>query len=129
MEPDCKGCSDNGGGGGGGACCVLVTRAELMLLRLSVFRHPALTHHSPLIIWCSTEQLKSLVEMEGSGLVCLLADDAHEHLARLYGLARRVDEGLPLLRAVMGAHVREQGSALVTDPEKVCSTVRSCVCV
>jgi hypothetical protein len=32
---------------------------------------------------------------------------------------RRVEEGLPLLRNVMGNHVKEEGRALVNDPEKV----------
>jgi hypothetical protein len=36
---------------------------------------------------------------------------------------RRVEEGLPLLRNVMGNHVKEEGRALVNDPEKVsCAT-------
>ncbi|WIA11985.1 hypothetical protein OEZ85_012066 [Tetradesmus obliquus] len=65
-----------------------------------------------------TMQMKALVEMEGSGLVPLLMDDKYEHLGRMYSLFKRVEEGLGLLRSVMGSHVKEEGRALVNDPEK-----------
>lgn len=64
--------------------------------------------------------MKALVEMEGSGLVPLLTDDAYEDLARMYSLFKRVDEGHNLLKTVMGNHVKEEGKTLVNDPEKVC---------
>lgn len=64
-------------------------------------------------------QMKALVEMEGSGLVPLLADDAYEDLGRMYSLFKRVEDGLPLLKLVMGNHIKEQGKTLVNDPEKV----------
>jgi hypothetical protein len=44
---------------------------------------------------------------------------------------RRVDEGLALLRTVMGNHIKEEGRALVNDPEKVSlvsSGDSSCIC-
>eukprot|EP00879_Flechtneria_rotunda_P001881 GHRR01002052.1.p1 GENE.GHRR01002052.1~~GHRR01002052.1.p1 ORF type:complete len:737 (+),score=264.98 GHRR01002052.1:271-2481(+) len=63
-------------------------------------------------------QMKALVEMEGSGLILLLVDDAYDDLARMYTLFKRVDGGLPLLRLVMGAHIKEEGRQLVNDPEK-----------
>eukprot|EP00878_Enallax_costatus_P014463 GHUV01015127.1.p1 GENE.GHUV01015127.1~~GHUV01015127.1.p1 ORF type:complete len:678 (+),score=256.68 GHUV01015127.1:760-2793(+) len=63
-------------------------------------------------------QMKALVEMEGSGLVPLLIDDAYEDLGRMYSLFKRVDDGLSLLKTVMGSHIKEQGKTLVNDPEK-----------
>eukprot|EP00882_Tetradesmus_deserticola_P002834 GHRQ01003012.1.p1 GENE.GHRQ01003012.1~~GHRQ01003012.1.p1 ORF type:complete len:735 (+),score=416.28 GHRQ01003012.1:173-2206(+) len=65
-----------------------------------------------------TVQMKALVEMEGSGLVPLLMDDKYEDLGRMYSLFKRVDDGLALLRSVMGSHIKEEGRALVNDPEK-----------
>ncbi len=58
-------------------------------------------------------QMTALVEMENSGLVPLLVGDQYEDLARMYALFRRVDGGLDLLRSVMGAHLKKEGSQLV----------------
>ena len=57
--------------------------------------------------------MRALVEMESSGLIPLLEKDAYADLARMYGLFRRADGGLDLLRAGMGAHLKEQGRQLV----------------
>ncbi len=45
-------------------------------------------------------QMRTLVEMENSGLVPLLRDDKYEDLSRMYALFKRVDGGLELLRKV-----------------------------
>ena len=58
-------------------------------------------------------QMNALVEMENSGLVPLLVGDQYEDLGRMYSLFRRVDGGLDLLRSVMGAHLKKEGSQLV----------------
>ena len=57
--------------------------------------------------------MTALVEMENSGLVPLLVGDGYEDLARMYALFRRADGGLDLLRSVMGAHLKKEGSQLV----------------
>ncbi len=62
--------------------------------------------------------MKSLVEMENSGLVPMLRDDKYEDLARMYQLLRRVEGGAALIRNVMSDHVKEVGRQLVQDPEK-----------
>lgn len=75
--------------------------------------------------------MERLANMEGSGLIPLLADGKYEDLGRMYALFKRVDEGLDLLRKMMGAHIAAQGTALVMDPEKVgvrgCENVWECV--
>ena len=65
-----------------------------------------------------SEQMKTLVEMENSGLVTLLRDDKFDDLARMYSLLRRVDGGSLLIRTVMNDHVKEVGKQLVQDPDK-----------
>lgn len=62
--------------------------------------------------------MKSLVEMENSGLVSLLRDDEYDNLARMYNLFKRVDGGSALIRTVMGDYIKEAGKQLVQDPEK-----------
>lgn len=73
--------------------------------------------------------MEQLANMEGSGLIPLLADSKYEDLSRMYSLFRRVEGGLDLLRKMMGDHITAQGLALVTDPEKVCVYPPLCVCV
>eukprot|EP00195_Chlamydomonas_chlamydogama_P006506 CAMPEP_0202902692 /NCGR_PEP_ID=MMETSP1392-20130828/17001_1 /ASSEMBLY_ACC=CAM_ASM_000868 /TAXON_ID=225041 /ORGANISM="Chlamydomonas chlamydogama, Strain SAG 11-48b" /LENGTH=715 /DNA_ID=CAMNT_0049589497 /DNA_START=313 /DNA_END=2460 /DNA_ORIENTATION=+ len=63
-------------------------------------------------------QMKSLVEMENSGLIPMLRDDKYEDLGRMYSLFRRVDGGLALIRSVLSDYVKECGRQLVQDPEK-----------
>jgi hypothetical protein len=63
-------------------------------------------------------QMRALAEMENSGLVPLLQQDRYEDLARMYALFKRVEGGLDLMRAMMGDHLKDNGRALVTDPER-----------
>ncbi|KAJ9510776.1 hypothetical protein QJQ45_027594 [Haematococcus lacustris] len=65
-----------------------------------------------------TQQMRSLVDMEHSGLLALLRHDKYEDLARMYSLFRRVPEGLPLVRSLMTDFVKEQGKQVVLDPER-----------
>ncbi|KAG1678291.1 hypothetical protein FOA52_013912 [Chlamydomonas sp. UWO 241] len=62
-------------------------------------------------------QMKSLAEMEHSGLVQMLRNDKHDDLQRMYHLFRRVDGGAQLIRTLMSEHVKDVGKALVQDPE------------
>lgn len=65
------------------------------------------------------EQMRALVEMEGSGLVAMLEGDRYADLARMHALLRRVPDGGPqLMRQALGDHVRAAGKALVSDPER-----------
>lgn len=63
-------------------------------------------------------QMKSLIEMEHSGLIPLLQHNKYDDLARMYTLFKRVDGGMDMMRNVMGAHLRVTGTALVQDPER-----------
>ena len=63
-------------------------------------------------------QMKSLVEMENSGLIPLLRDDKYEDLSRMFSLLRRVDGGAGLIRQMMGDYIKEVGTQLVQDPDK-----------
>eukprot|EP00898_Chlorokybus_atmophyticus_P002087 jgi/Chlat1/287/Chrsp1S03176 len=62
--------------------------------------------------------MKTLVEMENSGLVSLLKDDKYEDLARMYNLFRRVPGGLQIIRDVMSSHLRDTGKQLVMEPDR-----------
>lgn len=63
------------------------------------------------------KQMRALVEMDNSGLVVLLEQAQYEDLARMYSLFKRLDEGLNMIRKIMGEHLKTAGSALVQDPE------------
>ena len=62
--------------------------------------------------------MKTLVEMEHSGLVSMLRDDKVDDLHRMYLLFGRVANGLALMRDVMSNYLREVGKALVMDEER-----------
>lgn len=62
--------------------------------------------------------MRALAEMESSGLVPLLQGDNYEDLGRMYSLFRRVEGALDLVRNMMGDHLRENGRALINDPER-----------
>lgn len=62
--------------------------------------------------------MKSLVEMENSGLISMLRDDKIEDLKRMYSLFGRVSGGLAIMRDLMSNDVREIGKAIVMDEEK-----------
>ncbi|KAL4421065.1 hypothetical protein ABPG77_001360 [Micractinium sp. CCAP 211/92] len=65
-----------------------------------------------------SRQMRALADMENSGVVPMLQQDKYADLARMYGLFRRVQGGLDLLRTTMGDHLKETGKALVMDPER-----------
>lgn len=47
-----------------------------------------------------SRQMRALADMENSGVVPMLQQDKYADLARMYGLFRRVQGGLDLLRTV-----------------------------
>eukprot|EP00008_Paramoeba_atlantica_P011504 CAMPEP_0201479186 /NCGR_PEP_ID=MMETSP0151_2-20130828/3901_1 /ASSEMBLY_ACC=CAM_ASM_000257 /TAXON_ID=200890 /ORGANISM="Paramoeba atlantica, Strain 621/1 / CCAP 1560/9" /LENGTH=735 /DNA_ID=CAMNT_0047860551 /DNA_START=30 /DNA_END=2237 /DNA_ORIENTATION=- len=64
-----------------------------------------------------TAQIRTLIEMEGSGLIPMLKEDRIDDLNRMYLLFRRSFEGLDLMGEVMGNYVRDLGKAVVTDKD------------
>jgi cullin 3 len=64
--------------------------------------------------------MKSLLEMENSGLVVLLRDEKFEDLSRMYVLFRRehVKDGLKTIRELTGCYIKETGKQIVMDPER-----------
>eukprot|EP01112_Ceratiomyxa_fruticulosa_P003545 TRINITY_DN1386_c0_g1_i3.p1 TRINITY_DN1386_c0_g1~~TRINITY_DN1386_c0_g1_i3.p1 ORF type:complete len:747 (+),score=118.94 TRINITY_DN1386_c0_g1_i3:321-2561(+) len=65
-----------------------------------------------------TTHLKSLIDMENSGLISMLRDDKVEDLRRMYSLFTRIVSGLATMRDTMSNYVKEIGKELVTDEEK-----------
>eukprot|EP00891_Asterochloris_glomerata_P001669 jgi/Astpho2/1669/e_gw1.00032.27.1_t len=63
------------------------------------------------------KQMRTLVEMDGSGMVPLLLADRNQDLKRMYELFRRTDASLELMRQVLGSHLKGMGAALVQGPE------------
>lgn len=63
--------------------------------------------------------LNTLIHMENSGLIPMLRDDKVDDLSRMYNLFQKVEAGLPLMRSVLSDYVKETGTAIVNDPEKL----------
>ncbi|CAG9099264.1 Cullin-3 [Plutella xylostella] len=59
--------------------------------------------------------MKTIVEMENSGVVHMLLHTRTAELACVYKLLSRVPDGLRTVADAVSAHLREQGRALVTD--------------
>ncbi|XP_047986843.1 cullin-3-B isoform X1 [Leguminivora glycinivorella] len=60
--------------------------------------------------------MKTIVEMENSGVVHMLLHTRTAELACVYKLLSRVSEGLRTVADAVSAHLREQGRALVQEP-------------
>lgn len=84
---------------------------------LSASTEPKLKHlaESELI----TAHAKVLVEMDGSGCICLMRDDKIEDLKRMYTLLSRIPSTLDILRISMGKYIKQCGLAIVADQENV----------
>lgn len=65
-----------------------------------------------------TNHTRTLIEMEGSGLIPMLRDDKVDDLARMYNLFSKV-KCLDLIKTDLAAYVRQCGKAIVSDPEKI----------
>jgi cullin 3 len=63
--------------------------------------------------------MKTLLEMENSGVFSLVRDDKVEDLQRMYALLGRVQGGHQAMRDMVGAYVRDVGRVLVTDEERL----------
>lgn len=61
------------------------------------------------------QHMKTIVEMENSGVVHMLMHTRTGELACVYKLLSRVPDGLRTVADAVSAHLREQGRALVTD--------------
>ncbi|XP_028043215.1 cullin-3-A [Bombyx mandarina] len=71
---------------------------------VSVLEHELIERH-----------MKTIVEMENSGVVHMLTHTRTSELGCVYKLLSRVGEGLRTVADAVSAHLREQGRALVTD--------------
>ena len=61
--------------------------------------------------------MKTIVEMENSGVVYMLKNQKTDDLACMYKLFCRVPNGLQAIISCISAYLREQGKALVTEEE------------
>lgn len=64
-----------------------------------------------------TNHMKTIVEMENSGVVHMLKNQKTEDLARMFRLFNRVPEGLKTMVDCVSQYLREQGKALVTEED------------
>ncbi|ETE67984.1 Cullin-3, partial [Ophiophagus hannah] len=62
-----------------------------------------------------SKHMKTIVEMENSGLVHMLKNGKTEDLACMYKLFSRVPNGLKTMCECMSTYLREQGKALVSE--------------
>ena len=65
--------------------------------------------------------MRTLAEMEHSGIVAMIEDNKIDDLKRAYELYRRVTQptpGLGVIREIMAAHVKARGTQLVQDEER-----------
>uniref|UniRef100_A0A671SFU9 Cullin 3b n=1 Tax=Sinocyclocheilus anshuiensis TaxID=1608454 RepID=A0A671SFU9_9TELE len=62
-----------------------------------------------------SKHMKTIVEMENSGLVHMLKNGKTEDLACMYKLFNRVPNGLKTMCECMSSYLREQGKALVSE--------------
>ncbi|XP_008586605.1 PREDICTED: cullin-3, partial [Galeopterus variegatus] len=62
-----------------------------------------------------SKHMKTIVEMENSGLVHMLKNGKTEDLACMYKLFSRVPNGLKTMCECMSSYLREQGKALVSE--------------
>lgn len=62
--------------------------------------------------------MKTLIEMEHSGIISMLRDDKVEDLKRMYNLFGRVSTGHNLMRDFLSNYIKETGKALIMDEEK-----------
>ena len=66
-----------------------------------------------------TVHAKALVEMEGSGCACMMADNKLEDLKRMFSLFSRVPSTLDHIRECMSDCVKKTGASIISDQDKV----------
>lgn len=64
-----------------------------------------------------SKHMKTIVEMENSGVVHMLKNQKTDDLACMYKLFNRVPDGLKTMVDCVSAYLKEQGKALVTEDE------------
>lgn len=64
-----------------------------------------------------SKHMKTIVEMENSGVVHMLKHQKTEDLACMYKLFSRVADGLKTMAECVSTYLKEQGKALVTEEE------------
>jgi len=67
------------------------------------------------------KHMRTIAEMEHSGIVAMIEDNKLDDLRRAYELFKRVTQptsGLGVIREIMAAHVRSRGIELVQDEER-----------
>lgn len=65
--------------------------------------------------------MRTIAEMEHSGIVAMIEDNKIDDLKRAYELFKRVTQptsGLSVIREIMAAHVKARGTQLVQDDER-----------
>ena len=62
--------------------------------------------------------MRAVLSLGTGGVVSSLRDDKHEQLALMHKLFSHVKDGVKTLKEMMAEHVKEEGKALVLDPEK-----------
>ncbi|KAF2077580.1 hypothetical protein CYY_001121 [Polysphondylium violaceum] len=65
-----------------------------------------------------SNHMRTLIDMENSGLISMLKEDKIEDLKRMYNLFNRVSDGLNLMKEVISTYVKEIGKEIVMDEEK-----------
>lgn len=64
------------------------------------------------------KHMKTIVEMENSGVVHMLKNSKYEDLGCMYRLFKRVKDGLRSMCDAMSKYLREQGKAIVSEDEE-----------
>jgi len=64
------------------------------------------------------KHMKTIVEMENSGVVHMLKNSKYEDLGCMYRLFKRVKDGLRSMCDAMSKYLREQGRAIVSEEEE-----------
>eukprot|EP00794_Sanderia_malayensis_P011098 gene11098-12267_t len=65
-----------------------------------------------------SKHMKTIVEMENSGVIHMLKHCKYEDLGCMYRLFCRVENGLKSMCEAMSSYLRQQGKAIVTDEEE-----------
>lgn len=86
-------------------------------------RHCLDTSSEPAIVKVVEDELiskhmKTIVEMENSGVVHMLKNSKYDDLGCMFRLFQRVKEGLKSMCEAMSVYLREQGKAIVAEDEE-----------
>jgi len=65
-----------------------------------------------------SKHMKTIVEMENSGVVHMLKNSKYEDLGCMFRLFQRVKDGLKAMCDAMSVYLREQGRAIVSEEEE-----------